>query len=284
MDQPLTLYYLELKNKNIFLYASPTTDETKLFSECVVLFDYVRKYPPVRILNKTDIYDSFEVDCYVKKNIKLFGINNIRGGSYSMEIIPDYMLKTLEYELLNINKLKLDMLDAIEKNIKSNGIDIESEKLKKLACDYNDILSKRDILKLYNGQTIDRTLLTDLEWLSEYYNKTDEDLTIYNCILLRLRAAYEIFKKHIDRPIKHSIYLSAPEFIFDTVFYRPHEIKDWSKTNQDIQELIGKYEYISYAIINKIEEYDFDLSTFPENFEIYNEVFNNYVALNAATE
>jgi len=67
MEPQLELYYLELRNKKMFIYASTTLEESVLFLECKVLFDYVRKNPPVRILHRTKVDDSMEVDCYVKK-------------------------------------------------------------------------------------------------------------------------------------------------------------------------------------------------------------------------
>jgi hypothetical protein len=183
MDPVLVLYYLELKSKKMFIYASTYQDEPQVFLECMTLFDYVRKNPPVRVLHRTEASDSFEVDCYVKKNMKLFGIDNIRGGSYSMDPLPDYLLKSLELEFSTDNSEKLSMLDEIKRKCISGEVD--REKIKKSIEEYTIIKNKLQTLKYHNGQTIDRSLLDDLEWLSDCLYTNMVEQVRYNKIFHR---------------------------------------------------------------------------------------------------
>lgn len=274
MDPVLVLYYLELQSKKMFIYASTSQDEPQVFLECMTLFDYVRKNPPVRVLHRTEASDSFEVDCYVKKNMKLFGIDNIRGGSYSMDPLPDYLLKSLELEFSTDNSEKLSMLDKIKRKCISGEVD--REKIKKSIEEYTIIKNKLQTLKYHNGQTIDRSLLADLEWLSDCLYTNMVEQVRYNKILLRLRSLYKIFTENFDKPIENPKLFETPQHTFDAVFYHSQPIYDVDTVIQDKKYLLEKFEYMGYSIINKIDEYEFDLTTFLENIEIYGFVFDYY--------
>lgn len=281
MEPQLELYYLELQSKKMFLYASSSRDEPQVFLECISLFDYVRKNPPIRVLHRTEIADSFEVDCYVKKNMKMFGIDNIRGGTYSMEIIPEFLLKSLELEFSTDNSEKLLAIDEIKKKCISGEVDREN--IKKSVEEYTVIKNKLQLLQIQNGETIDRSILADLEWLSDclYTNRVEQ--IRYNKILLRLRSLYKIFTSNFDKNIENPKLFETPQYTFDAVFYHSQPIYNTDIVSQDKKYLLEKFEYMAYYIINKIEEYEFDLTTYPENIEIYGFVFDYYTP-NAALE
>jgi len=274
MEPPLVLYYLELETKKMFIYASNARDDPQVFLECVTLFDYVRKYPPIRILHKTEVEDSFEVDCYVKKNMKMFGIENIRGGSYSMEILPDYLLKSLELEFSNDYASKLLVLDEIKQKCISGEVDRTN--IKKSIEEYNIIKQKLQSLQTLDGEIIDRSLLADLEWLSECLNSTMVEPIRYNKILLRLRVLYKIFIANFDKAIENPGLFETPQHTFDAIFYHLHPVYETDAVMKDKKHLLEKFEYMAYYIINKIDEYEFDLTTYPENIEIYGFVFDYY--------
>lgn len=267
MEPQLELYYLELRNKKMFIYASTSLDESAIFLECKVLFDYVRNNPPIRVLHRTQVADCFEVDCYVKKNMKMFGIDNIRGGTYSMEIIPEFLLKGLELEFSEDNAIKLKALDEIKQQLLTN--DIENIKIQTSIDTYNETKNKLNKLRNYNGQTIDRSIITDLETLSNCSTDYMIDTQTYNRILLRLRALYQIFTKNIDKPLDDNLFYNNPQHILDLLFYHTPLIDNMEKVENDKRVLLEKFEYMAYSIINKIEEYEFDLTTYPDNFDMY---------------
>jgi len=64
---------------------------------------WTRKYEPIKIIGFFDFKSKFDVDNKVKELMLEYGINNVRGGLYSNEVLEDYQIKTLENELDNIN-------------------------------------------------------------------------------------------------------------------------------------------------------------------------------------
>ena len=95
------------------------------------------------------------------------------------------------------------------------------------------------------------------------------DTQTYNRILLRLRALYQIFTTNIDKPLDDNLFYNNPEYILDSLFYHTQLIDNMEKAENDKRVLLEKFEYMAYSIINKIEEYEFDLTTYPENIDMY---------------
>jgi cellular nucleic acid-binding protein len=56
------------------------------------------KYPPVDIHNIYDLKKETDEDTYTKEYMFKYGIDNVRGGSYTSVILPEYKLKILKEE------------------------------------------------------------------------------------------------------------------------------------------------------------------------------------------
>jgi hypothetical protein len=65
--------------------------------------DFTKKYKPIKMVESIEKADIFEEDKQVKKYMILYGIDNVRGGSYSTIVLPEYQMKALEKEILSIN-------------------------------------------------------------------------------------------------------------------------------------------------------------------------------------
>lgn len=66
---------------------------------------WTKLYKPVKILEQFESIDKFEEDKYTKKYMDKYGIDNVRGGSYSNVNLTDWQIKALEYELKTSNDL-----------------------------------------------------------------------------------------------------------------------------------------------------------------------------------
>lgn len=66
---------------------------------------WTRIYKPLYIIESIKTNTMFDEDKYTKMYMNKFGIENVRGGSYSNIILEDYQLKTLDKEFKNVNNL-----------------------------------------------------------------------------------------------------------------------------------------------------------------------------------
>lgn len=289
VENEYILYMLLLENDKLFFYASTPKNDLRIMEECFVAYEFVRNNPPVRILNKTHFQYAIEVDYYVKRNMLEVGIDKVRGGTYSMEVLPEFLLKTLEIELSANYKKEQDVFNTIYSKYtqeflnNANNREKEIENITKEINKYDFILDTKRLLD--NDNKITRELLENIFWitnrcvlLEEEFNRngkleksilSEADSNRYKNLLETFRILYNIFREHMDRPInyEHMIFLEHPQCILDTLFYTTEHITENKKWFSEIKTLLSKYEYMAYSIINKCEEYEFDLSTYPSNFK-----------------
>ena len=60
---------------------------------------WTKNYPPIKTIETIPDADDFEEDLQTKKYMQKYGIDNVRGGSYTAMILPGYQLQSLEIEL-----------------------------------------------------------------------------------------------------------------------------------------------------------------------------------------
>ncbi len=65
--------------------------------------EWTKKYKPISVIESFDIIDGSEEDICTKKYMRKYGINNVRGGSYSKVVLDDYKIKALEDEFCTAN-------------------------------------------------------------------------------------------------------------------------------------------------------------------------------------
>jgi hypothetical protein len=83
--------------------------------------EWTKIYKPIKILEQFESNDKFDEDKYTKKYMDKFGIDNVRGGSYSSVILLDWQIKALENELKTSNVF-CSNCDKLEQPLKSNGL------------------------------------------------------------------------------------------------------------------------------------------------------------------
>jgi hypothetical protein len=286
------LFIILLENEKLFLYVSSTKDDSLVLQECLISYDFVRNNPPVQILKKTHIQNVMEVDFYVKRNMLEIGIDKVRGGTYSMEILPDFLLKTLELELsasLNKYKKEQDVFNDICRKYTSDFLantenrENEIEKIKNELDKYNLILETKRLLD--NDNKINRDVLTEIEWAMkkcasleeeflqngklEKLRSSSSEINRYMNLLGIFKTIYSTFREHLDKPLlfQHMILIEHPQFVLDTMFFNNDHITEKNQWFSETRVVLEKYEYMAYSIINKCDEYEFDLSTFPNNFK-----------------
>lgn len=211
--QEFKLYVIELENQKLFLHLSPPIQENYLFQECQLMFDFVKKNPPLQILIIFDIKEELEINFFVKFFMQQYGIQNVRGGNYTDETLSN---NTLEFLNIEINTKFSDYTKYFEvfdkilnkyKTIQKNNIE---EK------DYNILLNKlityNNKKKIYyllfkniNNKNNIKNIITNIDWLRvevEYvFNKHKVGLLNYK--LLNINKYNNTIYKEIIKNIKN---------------------------------------------------------------------------------
>lgn len=98
----VTLYILKCKNEKYYVGKSNQID-TRICNHflkngCA----WTKIHHPIRILEIIKNADNLDEDKYTKIYMKKYGIDNVRGGSYTQIDLPDYKIKALKDELCTI--------------------------------------------------------------------------------------------------------------------------------------------------------------------------------------
>jgi hypothetical protein len=238
--------------------------------------------------------------------MKCYGIDNVRGGSYTaFELTIDEKKFIQREHLMTIDKMEAKstaMATVFDeyKDIGAWSLDkIHNEmslvtRQQTLYDNEKGMLNKLSIGK--NNIQTNRIFLTDLRWILNQcakntkqsvdsnapgwvYSTSKDVVTKYKQILNKMKALYAIFCEHIDVEIKYDplIHLYAPETLLDMFFYHCHQVRHWETYMGQAINMIEYYEYIFYCVITKIDEYKFDVNTYPYDFELTNRYRINYL-------
>lgn len=99
MDATTNIYILRLAKGKY--YVGKTNDVQKRYGEHKVGkgAEWTRRYPPVCIQGIIRDASPFDEDRYVKEYMSKFGVDSVRGGSYSQTILDDAQKSAIEKEL-----------------------------------------------------------------------------------------------------------------------------------------------------------------------------------------
>jgi len=82
-----------------FVYYTTTECATSVMKEAEYLFEFPKLFSPVKIVETAWNVEALDVDKTVKKYMKKYGIDNVRGGSYTSVVLSDAQHKILKQEL-----------------------------------------------------------------------------------------------------------------------------------------------------------------------------------------
>jgi len=296
------LYALELSNKKWFIYTTKETDTKNIDLNSKLLYQFVSNNLPILSHNSTQLNDVLEVNFYVKKYMRLYGIKNVRGGSYSDEVLSSEIKDMLEKEI-NVTFNDFDKV-----------VDNSMEEYKNISdWSYDTILkAKEDILKqkelfiienkrydilqkpFYNtDQKITRKLIDDYNWLTEVIDELINEYITCNSDNQNIND--DIQEYEVEGHIQDK-YISVKEMLYgiNTRFNETFEgekylyssydeinnyintidpfflINDKSIEFENIIEnkynVLRQVEYMIYSLINLLDEYTFDVNSYSDNF------------------
>jgi hypothetical protein len=292
-----TIYVLKLEDNKYFIHHEIDSDKDfeKIMIECEIYYDYLKKYKPISIIETIFFTDNLDIDKTVKQYMYLYGFNNVRGGSYLEEKIPDYSEKTLNTELEFIDNNEKECLNILEeilnnyeyKNYKTvEEIHNEMDGIKKEFIKYKDEKEKFEKLNFFlvnnNKYNMQNFIPEDMEWLYEIcllnsnkniknYNKEINNILNsnyvkkYKKILIYLKRLYNIFEEN-DLFSKHNIdktiYLKHPFFLFDGFLFNTH-----NKNLEELSKTCKTFQHMGNIIFNKIKENEFDIMSYGYGYE-----------------
>lgn len=175
----LLLYAIELENKKVFLQVSPPIYQSYLFQECQIMFDFVKKNRPIAVIHTLELEDVLKVNYWVKYFMRHYGIDNVRGGNYTDEVLSEDILRFLRVEIdttfSNYEK-EIDIFEDVLKTYLNKDLD-DNEKTSLIVQNTN-YKNRQNLLSLIK---IPENIIEDLEWIKEeivnvrniYNNSTD---------------------------------------------------------------------------------------------------------------
>lgn len=284
------VFYLQTERYFIYACSQKNKSDSQFMLEAELYYDYLKKYNPISIIKRYDTHDGLDIDKYVKLFMLDYGVDYVRGGSYSDEILSDSQLHTLlcEFETVSMSnsiekKREIIVNELIQnyacKNMTKEEIIIERETVETTLEKFKKERAEYESIRINGSQIIE-----DIQWitfacsqiLEIYYTKkektflsklvTKEFVERYKKARVSLQTVFMICKKHGYSSSVDDVYVKYPHFLLDNFFYHLHRVHIPCYMIQ-VEELCKTYEYMANIIINKMDEKAFDLSTWGEDVE-----------------
>jgi hypothetical protein len=310
------VYVFFLENEKWLLHPSITQDEYYVLLECYLIYDFAKTHLPIRLFETIAIGDDLEVDLYVKKYMRCYGIENVRGGSFVDEHLPSTVTTALEKELQRDYYKKPTLIEEICRKYESiqqwrpqdikvwrtwrNEYDftedpetiqdvmmLEKQQLRKEWTRFDDIRYLFQSLT-YCSETINlgsSDFTNDIEWLKTQilsdstHLLSDEDVLRYRRLLVLfhdIKSKFLIIKDELPVYAKEC-YIKSPQLIFDTFIYHRNDLTKIAKDQENAINVFEIFEYMFNTVTNKIETYRFSLNQYPEQFEEYMRLAIGYI-------
>ena len=103
---PFNIYALKLVNNKYYIGKTQYNVLTR-FNKHVQGYgsQWTKLYKPIGIVEQFETIDKFAEDTWTKKYMDMFGLENVRGGSYANIVLSEWQIKALITELRTSNDL-----------------------------------------------------------------------------------------------------------------------------------------------------------------------------------
>ena len=288
------IFLLELENSKLFLLArrEPVLDITRFFLESVLKYDYLKSHAPIRILNQFDETHRLDLDICVKKEMLVRGIDNVRGGSYSTlflnetqkefltrELFPttpspegacsDYVIKEILEKYGSIQS-EVERINVL-KQVKTNYAQYQKEKTQKNVleqmCSFSNVHRCKSQLGWISNKCQEQITEQRETLLYNILNK--RDVQIYREILPMFNTIYQTFFTYYEKPIDTvytNVLIKHAEFVLDDFMYHGNRTH-LQMSIEKIDRLVLVYSFFLTYIENRINELEFDVSSWGDNAE-----------------
>lgn len=290
------LYALQLYDDAWFILPSDSPLESKSIGDLQrdygILYEFIDEHP-IMAVNKLSnaVITGIEVNRYVKRYMKTYGIQKVRGGCY-----VDLVLDNATVSLLN-RELHYTVSDSIEDMHILTSIREEHSGTISLDEEIRALLSKIAVLKetlrhqiaaentklqndyasyvntqerLTRLKKIPPKIFEDIEWLRSQNigtRRSSEDTLRYMQVVYEhLPDVTDIFMSIVNDPDEYRIDGIRYEPITD--LQSPHHVLGKGEGTEDTKaiELLNYFEYMAYVILNRTAEFEYDVDCYPKNF------------------
>jgi predicted GIY-YIG superfamily endonuclease len=157
--------------------------------------EWTKRYKPINVIEIIENADEMDEDKYTKIYMKKYGIENVRGGSYTRINLEEYQIKALQNELCTIDDLCFICMKKghFAKNCSNYNANNEKEDDKK---------SNNIINRFFNG------VCNILKYVVDESEESDESIICYKCgrenhYANRCYAIYDVDGRKIFNGVKN---------------------------------------------------------------------------------
>jgi len=246
--------YLD-KQKRFLQIANKYTQENVVIKNAYDQYDFVKTYTPICIEDVIPIEHFLDWNHHVKRYMKNFGIDNVRGGDYSHMELSMEEKELIQNELMD--KSIFSLYPSQKKNQSMLDENVEYSSLKYIQLDDNKTLP------------LDRNVLQDLQWFLTYiqtpsiYQESDHKEGMLKKIKSIVALMPYLYKHTKKLPInetwtptfivEHSDHVFAP-------FTKPY-IETMNPFYMEmIVSLLEHFIHLTCYCINRIDEAEFDVT------------------------
>jgi hypothetical protein len=283
----IVVFCLQFEKFFVYSCSQKPKSDSELMLEAELYYDYLKKYKPICIVKRYEKHDGLDIDKYVKLFMLDYGVDYVRGGSYSDEVLSDSQLNTLlrEFDTVStsITKREAIVSDIIQryanKKMTKEEMMVERETLQNALETFKKEKAELESIRIDGSQ-----IISDIQWITfacsqikEIYDikksdtflsklVTKEFIERYKKVLVSLRTVFRICKKHDYYNDIDNVYVKYPHFLLDDFFYHLHRIHIPCYMTH-VVDVCKKYEHMANITINKMDEKTFDVSTWGEDVE-----------------
>jgi len=270
------LYAIRLTDERYFIHVQSDDGHTRsneqIMELCVKLYKYVDKYRPLEIVDIVYSIDPIQIDRFVLQYMLQFGIEYVRGGSFSSENLSRNRLKMIEKQLDTIVHL-IPSTDKHIKEIERNQSESLESKYKKYLTiktfEYNDKIYAFNREYLRNElpwlfDHVDAVVYNHKYGISPPYNANHKQFIAdkYKTLMVYIRELPKLYNRVLGSNHdwgEMNVYLANPEFLFDLYIYHSTTRLTQRLYNPD---LINRFQEIImdmyYTVANYISEMEFE--------------------------
>ena len=267
------IYIFDLVEDKRFIYSSFPKEESRIILEATLYYDYLKKYPILRIADKREQRTGFDIDGHTKEYMYFYGFNNVRGGSYSEEFLTKSQEEIIQSELKTFDNadqkpkeyfITLILEDYKDRLLSKKDVDDEISRISKKHQQY--IFEKKRLSKYKKCSLWIYTFGDHINCLKEqcyHLHKRTYDSIGYKKLIQRIKIISSLVAKNFPELLEkddseNGIYYKYPEFAFDNYIYK---VKGKCSL-ETISRICNRLIYFGDFLLNRIHEYEFDISSY----------------------
>lgn len=306
----VTIYVLRLINApfDFFIYPRISVlndcSEADVITECGCLYRDTIKTHQIKGIESSYWNEmSRSVDGIVLSHMHYHGIEKVRGGSFSKAV-----LSSAEKEYIS-DRIKFMFYDLEENATKTNEIhkfksEFEKHPIENLKKTLNQLEHEICEMKQAHSNMINyypKSTPEDIQQLQHLIESACDPnrdwnflniLSNYSGIMDRLQLTYKQYIKYIEDASYNlnkisnnlnNIYYEVPRVYFDSRVIESERVKNKIKKNSD-EQIFKAIELMVYTLINRTDEFKFDVGDGWETHEIKCEIINEILKNNSQYE